>query len=125
MITENQFANVATLAEKQRQNEFYLGRAEKIGEAIALLTRDSICRLLPHSEVLLPLYLLYQQQILSRQLEWRATHLDITAVLKAFLYLVAPYRAGIARHLRTFAHHRPRQKPGLSAAGCRRTGQPA
>ncbi len=109
VITENQFANVATLAEKQRQNEFYLGRAEKIGEAIALLTRDSICRLLQHSEVLRPLYLLYQQQILSRQPEWRATHLDITAVLKAFLYRLRRI-APEARYLRTFAHYL-RQNP--------------
>ncbi|SMF22117.1 hypothetical protein SAMN02745746_01948 [Pseudogulbenkiania subflava DSM 22618] len=103
VITENQFANVRTLAEKQRQNEFYLDRAEKIGEAISMLEGDLLLGTLEGSTLLKPLFVVYQHQILARLQEWRATHLDITAVLKAFLYRLRQVEPE-ARRLRAFAH---------------------
>nr|WP_294863799.1 hypothetical protein [uncultured Pseudogulbenkiania sp.] len=103
VITENQFANVRTLAEKQRQNEFYLDRAEKIGEAISMLEGDLLLGTLEGSTLLKPLFVVYQHQILTRLQEWRATHLDITAVLKAFLYRLRQVEPE-ARRLRAFAH---------------------
>lgn len=103
VITENQFANVSTLAEKRRQNAFYLDRAEKIGETIALLEGEHLLGTLESSSVLKPLFVVYQHQILVRLQEWRATHMDITAVLKAFLYRLRQVEPD-ARRIRAFAH---------------------
>lgn len=103
VITENQFANVSTLAEKRRQNEFYLERAEKIGETIALLEGEHLLGTLEGSSLLKPLFAVYQHQILIRLQEWRATHMDITAVLKAFLYRLRQVEPD-ARRIRAFAH---------------------
>lgn len=103
VITENQFANVSTLAEKRRQNEFYLDRAEKIGETIALLEGEHLLGTLEGASLLKPLFIVYQHQILIRLQEWRATHMDITAVLKAFLYRLRQVEPD-ARRIRAFAH---------------------
>ena len=103
VITENQFSNVTTLAEKQRQNEFYLDRAEKIGEAIALLDGENLVGTLRGSSILEPLFEVYRHQIMTRLQEWRATHLDITAVLKAFLYRLRHVEPN-AQRIRAFAH---------------------
>ena len=103
VITENQFSNVSTLAEKQRQNEFYLDRAEKIGEAIALLDGENLVGTLRGSSILEPLFEVYRHQIMTRLQEWRATHLDITAVLKAFLYRLRHVEPN-AQRIRAFAH---------------------
>ena len=102
-ITENQFANVSTMAEKQRQNEFYLDRAEKIGETIALLEGQSLLGTLSDSPLLKPLLEVYQHQVLVRLAGWRSTHMDITAVLKAFLYRLRQIEPH-ARRIRAFAH---------------------
>jgi hypothetical protein len=101
-ITENQFANVSTMAEKQRQNEFYLDRAEKIGETIALLEGQSLLGTLLSSPLLKPLLDVYQHQVLVRLADWRSTHMDITAVLKAFLYSLRQIEPN-ARRIRAFA----------------------
>ncbi|MEO6321935.1 MAG: hypothetical protein ABIR56_14710 [Polaromonas sp.] len=103
VITENQFANVSTLAEKRRQNEFYLNRAEKIGETIALLESEGLLGTLTGSSLLKPLLDVYQHQVLSRLPQWRATHMDITAVLKAYLYRLRQVEPN-ARRIRAFAH---------------------
>lgn len=102
-ITENQFANVSTMAEKQRQNEFYLDRAEKIGETIALLEGQSLLGTLSDSPLLKQLLEVYQHQVLVRLAGWRSTHMDITAVLKAFLYRLRQIEPH-ARRIRAFAH---------------------
>ena len=102
-ITENQFANVSTMAEKQRQNEFYLDRAEKIGQTIALLEGQSLLGTLSDSPLLKPLLEVYQHQVLVRLASWRSTHMDITAVLKAFLYRLRQIEPN-ARRIRAFAH---------------------
>ncbi|MBH2020113.1 MAG: hypothetical protein I8H91_11330 [Burkholderiales bacterium] len=102
-ITENQFANVSTMAEKQRQNEFYLDRAEKIGETIALLEGQSLLGTLSDSPLLKPLLEVYRHQVLIRLAGWRSTHMDITAVLKAFLYRLRQIEPN-ARRIRAFAH---------------------
>ena len=103
VITENQFANVSTLAEKRRQNEFYLNRAEKIGETLALLEGESLLGTLASSSMLKPLLGVYRHQVLNRLPQWRATHMDITAVLKAYLYRLRQVEPN-ARRIRAFAH---------------------
>ena len=103
VITENQFANVSTLAEKRRQNEFYLNRAEKIGETLALLEGESLLGQLQGSSLLKPLLEVYRHQVLNRLPQWRATHMDITAVLKAYLYRLRQVEPN-ARRIRAFAH---------------------
>lgn len=103
VITENQFANVSTLAEKRRQNEFYLNRAEKIGETLALLEGENLLGTLVGSSLLQPLLTVYQHQVRQRLPQWRATHMDITAVLKAYLYRLRQVEPN-ARRLRALAH---------------------
>lgn len=103
VITENQFANVSTQAEKRRQNEFYLNRAEKIGETIALLEGESLLVTLAASSLLKPLLVVYQHQVLKRLPQWRATHMDITAVLKAYLYRLRQVEPN-AKRIRALAH---------------------
>lgn len=103
VITENQFANVRTVAEKQRQNDFYLKRAQTIGHALSLLENEALLELLGDSALLKPLNIVYQHQILIKMQEWRATHRDITSVLKAFHYRFREIEPE-ARRLRAFAH---------------------
>lgn len=109
-ITENQFANVGTMTEKRRQNDFYLERAEKIGETLSLLEGESLLGTLSDSSLLQPLLAVYRHQILVRLAGWRSTHMDITAVLKAFLYRLRQIEPN-ARRLRAFAHYL-RKNPG-------------
>lgn len=103
VITENQFANVSTLAEKRRQNEFYLGRAERIGETLALLEGESLLGTLAGASMLKPLLEVFRHQVLNRLPQWRATHMDITSVLKAYLYRLRQVEPN-ARRIRAFAH---------------------
>lgn len=103
VITENQFANVSTLAEKRRQNEFYLKRAKRIGETMALLESENLLGTLTGPSLLKPLLAVYQHQVLVRLPQWRATHMDITAVLKAYLYRLRQVEPN-ARRIRALAH---------------------
>lgn len=84
-VTENQFANVKTLAEKQRQNAHYIKRAEKIGEAISMLDGILLERI-DNSALTEDLYVSYRYQILNKLQTWRASHLEITKLLKDFLF---------------------------------------
>ena len=103
VITENQFSNVTTLAEKRRQNEFYLNRAEKIGGAITLVEGENLLGKLAESTLLKPLFAVYQHQIQAKLKDWRATHMGITQILKEFLYRLRHVEPN-ARRIRAFAH---------------------
>ncbi|MFY9259895.1 MAG: hypothetical protein WAO71_05225 [Gallionella sp.] len=103
-LTDNRFANVNTLAEKQRQNEYYIKQAEKLGEALSLLQTDAALReLLDSSTLLDQLAAIYQRQLLAKLPEWRANLLDITQTLRKYLYRLREV-APEARRLRNFAH---------------------
>lgn len=101
-LTDNRFANVSTIAEKQRQNEFYIAKVEQLGSALAMLQTDLLLEQLAASTLLDPLMSIYRHQVLDRLPEWRATILDITTVLKAYLYRLRQVEPD-ARRVRSFA----------------------
>lgn len=102
-LTDNRFANVSTLAEKQRQNEYYIKQAEKLGEILVSLQAAGLQELLDSSSLLAPLLAVYQHQLLARLPEWQASLLDITTTLKNYLYRLRQIEPE-ARRLRNFAH---------------------
>ena len=101
-LTDNCFANVSTLAEKQRQNEYYIRQAEKLNEVLGALQAEEIVELF-NTSLLSSLYSVYQYQLLHKLPEWRANLLDITTTLKNYLYRLRQIEPE-AKRLRTFAH---------------------
>lgn len=105
VLADNRFANVSTLAEKRRQNEYYIGRAERIGQTLTALASDSLDTLLTtlaDSPACESLARVFRSQISERLPEWRALLLDITAILKTYLYRLRQIEPA-ARRLRAFA----------------------
>lgn len=102
-LTDNRFAHVSTLAEKQRQNAYYIKQAEKLGDALLSLQATGVLELLNSSSLLAPLLRVYQHQLLAPLDEWRASLLDITATLRNYLYRLRQIEPE-AKRLRNFAH---------------------
>lgn len=103
-LTDNRYADVRTLAEKQRQNAFWLRRIERIGAALAALADNGLRARLEAHTGLAGLQTVFEHQIGNQLAGWRTQQLDISATLKAFLYRlreVAPQ----ASRLRSFALH--------------------
>lgn len=101
MLADTRFANVRTLAEKKRQNAWYIGRAERIGEAIEWLRTSGLMECIeddPSAEQLLSIF---REQIWDHLPTWRASLLDITEILKEFLYRLRQVEPA-GRRLRTF-----------------------
>lgn len=102
-LTDNRFAHVNTLAEKQRQNAYYIKQAEKLGDTLLSVQTTGVLELLGSSSLLTPLLSVYQHQLLNPLDEWRASLLDITATLRHYLYRLRHIEPE-AKRLRTFAH---------------------
>lgn len=102
-LTDNRFAHVSTLAEKQRQNAYYIKQAEKLEGALRSLQATGVLELLNSSSLLAPLLRVYQHQLLAPLDEWRANLLDITATLRNYLYRLRQIEPE-AKRLRNFAH---------------------
>jgi hypothetical protein len=102
MLADNRFANVSTLAEKQRQNEYYIGRAERISEALRHLQMGDLAESLEDRPGCASLAVAFRSQLAERLPEWRASLLDITAILKSYLYRLRQVETA-ARRLRAFA----------------------
>ncbi len=102
-VAENRFADVRTMAEKRRQNDFYLARTEKVQSIIETLAGDVIVGLLDDSLLLVSLHTSYQQQVLELVNGWRSTCLEVTAILKEFLFQFRDIDAAAGR-IRTFAY---------------------
>lgn len=85
-LVENRFAAVSTLAEKRKQNAYYIGRTEKIVEAIELFTLsdfgERIQTLSPYANV----EPMFTSQLLDRLPSFRQNLLDILAILQAYLF---------------------------------------
>lgn len=98
---DNKFANVSSYAEKRRQNEFYLDRVERISRALgAIQSGDMIHSLesMPEGERLLDSY---RSQIADYLAEWRAQLLDITSILRDYLFRTRQIEL-VARRMRSF-----------------------
>ncbi|MHA6847218.1 hypothetical protein [Ralstonia syzygii] len=101
ILADNSFANVSTYAEKRRQNEFYLERVERISEALGAIQSNDMIQSLestPEGERLLESY---RSQIANHLSEWRAQLLDITAILREYLFRTRQIEL-IARRMRAF-----------------------
>jgi len=102
MLADTRFASVRTLAEKQRQNEYYIGRAERIGDALRALQMSGLIEQIaeePAAESLMPAF---RGQLWERLPEWRESLLDITDILKSYLYRLRDVEPA-ARRFRAFA----------------------
>jgi hypothetical protein len=102
MLADSRFANVSTLAEKRRQNEYYVGRAEKISDALKAMATSGIVDTLSDNSACEPLAVAFRHQIWDRLPEWRASLLDITDILKSYLYRLRQVEPA-ARKFRAFA----------------------
>lgn len=83
--TENNFANVRTYKEKEKQSQHYLEQLERIVRALVAFDDAAILNELsaPERE---PLNDLYERHILANLSRWRSTCTDITSVLKTYLH---------------------------------------
>ncbi|MBK1654925.1 hypothetical protein [Allochromatium vinosum] len=100
-LTDTHFAGVRTLAEKQRQNTWYIQRAERIGEALKALQTGELMERLDEEPVVAELAVVFRRQIRERVPEWRASLLDITDILKNYLYRLRRIEPA-GRRLRAF-----------------------
>ncbi|HUV71167.1 MAG TPA: hypothetical protein VMW15_16025 [Terracidiphilus sp.] len=102
MLADNSFANVSTLAEKKRQNEYYIGRAERISDALRELQMAGMGESLEERPGCEGLAIAFRSQLADRLPQWRASLLDITDILKSYLYRLRQVEPA-ARRLRAFA----------------------
>lgn len=86
MLADTRFASVRTLAEKERQNAWYIGRAERISEAIKGLLTGGLMERIEEDPAAAPLMVAFRGQVWERLPQWRASLLDITGILKDYLY---------------------------------------
>lgn len=101
MLADTRFASVGTLAEKQRQNAWYIGRAERIGEAIKSLQTGGLMDRIEEEPAAAPLLPAFRGQLWDRLPAWRESLLDITEILKAYLYRLRQVEPA-GRRLRAF-----------------------
>lgn len=101
MLADTRFASVRTLAEKQRQNAWYIGRAERLGEAIKVLQGGGLMDRLEEEPGAAPMALAFRAQLWGRLPRWRESLLDITEILKAYLYRLRQVEPA-GRRLRAF-----------------------
>lgn len=73
MLADTRFASVHTLAEKQRQNTWYIGRAERIGEAIKAVQIGGLMDRIEEEPAVAPLMAAFRAQLWERLPEWRDT----------------------------------------------------
>jgi hypothetical protein len=92
---------VRTLAEKQRQNAWYIARAERISEALKSLQGGSLLDRIEDEPAAAPLMPAFRGQLWERLPQWRESLLDITEILKTFLYRLRQVEPA-GRRLRAF-----------------------
>lgn len=105
---ENNFGNVSTYKEKEKQTEHYLNQLERILKALSMFDGEAILDELVHPERE-SLDALYQSHILDKLSEWRSRTVDIIQVLKTYLYkirIIAP-RARRIRALQLYLQKHP------------------
>jgi hypothetical protein len=83
MLVNSRFANVRTLAEKQKQNTFYIARLEKLVNAISALQPEF---LLEYVEEQPELHQLLERQLLRLLPKYQQRLQDILDKLKIFLF---------------------------------------
>jgi len=85
-LVENRFATVSTLAEKQRQNAYYIGRTEKLVQAIEAFTLSDLGERMQSQSPFAGVLVMFQSQLLDRLPSFRQNLLDILAILQTYLF---------------------------------------
>lgn len=101
ILADNRFANVPTYAEKRSQNEFYLERVERISQALGAIQSNDLLHTLetmPEGERMCDVY---RSQIANHLPQWRAQLLDITAILRDYLFRTRQIEL-LAKRMRAF-----------------------
>jgi hypothetical protein len=83
MLVNSRFANVRTLAEKQKQNSFYISRLEKLVNAITALQPEFLLEWVEDQPLL---YALLDQQLIRLLPIYQQRMQDILNKLKVFLF---------------------------------------
>ncbi len=83
MLVNSRFANVRTLAEKQKQNTFYISRLEKLVNAISSLQPEFLLEIVEDQPIL---YDLLEQQLIRLLPVYQQRLQDILDKLKVFLF---------------------------------------
>ena len=83
MLVNSRFANVRTLAEKQKQNAFYISRLEKLVNAISSLQPEFLLEIVEEQPVI---YALLDQQLIRLLPIYQQRLQDILDKLKIFLF---------------------------------------
>jgi hypothetical protein len=83
MLVNSRFANVRTLAEKQKQNSFYISRLEKLVNAISSLQPELLLEMVEELPIL---YDLLDQQLIRVLPVYQQRLQDILDKLKVFLF---------------------------------------
>jgi len=83
MLVNSRFANVRTLAEKQKQNTFYISRLEKLVNAITALQPESLLEMVEDQPLI---YDLLDHQLLRKLPIYQQRLQDILDKLKVFLF---------------------------------------
>lgn len=83
MLVNSRFANVRTLAEKQKQNAFYISRLEKLVNAITVLQPESLLEMVEDQPLI---YDLLNQHLIRKLPIYQQRLQDILDTLKVFLF---------------------------------------
>lgn len=101
VLADNRFANVPTYAEKRAQNEFYLERVERISQALGAIQSSDLLHALETTPEGERMYATYRSQIVNHLPEWRAQLLDITKILRDYLFRTRQIEL-LAKRMRAF-----------------------
>jgi len=85
-LVENRFGNVRTLAEKKRQNAYYIGRTEKIVRAIELFTLSDLSERIQTQGAFVNIAAMFQSQLQERLPSFRQNLSDILEILRQYLF---------------------------------------
>lgn len=85
-LVENRFAAVNTLAEKRRQNAYYIGRTEKVVKAIELFTRSDLGDRMQTQAPFANVLAMFTSQLIERLPSFRQNLLDILGILQNYLF---------------------------------------
>jgi hypothetical protein len=85
-LVENRFGGVSTLAEKKRQNTYYIGRTEKVVRAIELFTLSNLSERIQTQGAFVNIAAMFRGQLSERLPSFRQNLSDILEILKQYLF---------------------------------------
>lgn len=85
-LVENRFGGVRTLAEKRRQNSYYIGRTEKVVRAIELFTLSDLGERIQTQGAFANIAVMFRTHLQERLPSFRQNLSDIMEILKRYLF---------------------------------------